>query len=133
MLIVLTAAVVIAIGYDAWVFYSRWSNAREGERAAQAKEAAQARSELDSVGGDKLKILNFYASPGVIRRGDHANICFGVNGAKSVRLDPPVHAVYPALNYCFDVSPRIDTEYTLYARDAAGHSVSSGFVLRVLP
>jgi hypothetical protein len=56
-----------------------------------------------------------------------------VVGAKTVRLEPPVEEVWPALNRCLQVSPARDTEYRLIAQDATGHAVSESFVLRVLP
>ncbi len=75
--------------------------------------------------------MSFYASPGVIRSGDSANLCYGVNGASQVRLEPPVEKVWAAQSRCFAVSPRADTEYKLTAEDTAGHSVSQSFLLKV--
>ena len=62
--------------YDGAIFYSRWSQAREGERAQSAAIAERARRDLEVAGGDELKIVSFYASPGTIRRGEHANLCY---------------------------------------------------------
>ena len=76
--------------------------------------------------------MSFYASPGVIRRGDHVNLCYGVNGAAQVRLDPPVEKVWPSQSRCFAVAPREDTAYKLTVEDAAGHTVSQSFVLKVM-
>ena len=75
--------------------------------------------------------MNFYASPSTIQPGSHATLCYGVNGAKTVRIEPPVEAVWPAVSRCLQVTPRKDTEYKLIAEDAAGHSVSRSFVLKV--
>ena len=85
------------------------------------------------LGGDGLRIMSFYATPGVIRPGSRAIICYGVNGAKKVRIEPPVEEIRPALSHCLQVTPRVDTEYKLIAEDAAGHSVSESFVLKVEP
>ena len=76
--------------YDGSVFYSRWSERRSEENAAAAREAEQARRLSDMLGGDSLKILAFYVMPGTIRRGERASLCYGVNSAKTVRLEPPV-------------------------------------------
>jgi hypothetical protein len=85
------------------------------------------------LGGGQLKILSFYASPGAIRRGERANICYGVYGAKSVRIEPPVQALYPAIAYCLQVSPSRSTEYKLVAEDGSNHTVTQSLALRVMP
>jgi hypothetical protein len=128
----LTAAVVIAVLYDGYTFYSRWQNARDAKRQQQEKEAREARQTIEMLGGDQLKILSFYASPGVIKRGDHTDLCFGVNNAKTVRVEPHVEDLHPALSYCMQVSPRADTEYKLIAEDAAGHSATQTVDVKVV-
>ncbi len=65
----LTVAVLIAVVYDGWIFYARWSGAREAQKAEALKQVQDARRTLELLGGDSLKILDFYASPPVIRRG----------------------------------------------------------------
>jgi hypothetical protein len=125
--------IFIAAAYDGWVFYSRWRHGRETEQTNQAKEAEEARKTIDMLGGGQLKILNFYASPGSIRRGEKANVCYGVFGAKSVRIDPPVEELHPAVAHCLQVSPAKTTEYKLVAEDGAGHSAIQAFVLQVAP
>jgi hypothetical protein len=122
--------VVVAVVYDGSIFYSRWSRGRDSERSQARAEAEQARKTLENLGGVKLRIMTFYATPGVIRPGSHATICYGVVGAKTVRIQPPVEEVWPALSHCLQVTPREDTEYKLIAEDAAGHSVSQSFVLK---
>lgn len=129
----LTVAILAFAAYDGWVFYSRWRDARETERMRQAKEAEQARRTIDMLGGGQLKVLSFYASPGTIRRGEHASICYGVYGAKSVRIEPPVEELHPALAYCLQVSPPKSTEYKLVAQDGSGHTATERFVLHVAP
>jgi hypothetical protein len=54
-----------------------------------------------------------------------------VNGAKQVRLEPPVADVWPASTRCVQVTAHADTTYKLTAEDAAGHSVSQSLVLKV--
>ncbi len=81
----LTVVLVIAIGYDAWIFYNRWSVARDAAKAEALKEAQDAKHTLDVLGGDRLKILSFYANPPAIRRGEHSSLCYGVNEAEHVR------------------------------------------------
>ena len=129
----LAVAILAAAAYDGWVFYSRWRDNREAEQTRKAKEAEEARRTIDMLGGGRLKILNFYASPAAIRRGEHANICYGVNGAKSVRIEPPVEELHPAMSHCLQVSPSRSTEYKLVAEDSSGRAVTQSFVLRVVP
>ena len=121
----------IALVYDGIVFYSRWSGERNAERAKAGAEAEQARKTLELLGGNGLRITAFYATPGLLRLGQHATVCYGVNGAHAVRIEPLAEAIRPAVNHCLQVTPRKDTEYKLTAEDAAGHSVSQSFVLRV--
>ena len=126
-------AIAIALIYDGWIFYSRWSAARADERARAEQETELARKTLKMLGGSELKINSFYGSPAALRKGTVANICYGVTGAARLRLEPPVEEVWPALNHCLQVKPSRDTEYRLTAEDSAGHSVSESFTLRVYP
>src|SRR3954451_14719240 len=129
----LSIVIIAAAAYDGWRFYSRWNDARETERRNLAKEADNARQTIDRLGGGQLKILSFYGSPGAIRRGEHANICYGVYGAKSVRIEPPVEELRPAVSHCLQVSPSKSTEYKLVAEDNLGHIVTQSLVLQVEP
>jgi hypothetical protein len=129
----LTVIVIIAVAYDGWIFFARWNNARQAEKAEALKQAQDARHTLELLGGDQLKILDFYANPPAIRRGGHASICYGVNSAESVRIDPPVEQLHPAVSRCFEVSPVRDTEYKLIATDQAGHAVTQTIAIKVAP
>src|ERR1039457_7488652 len=44
-----SVAVIAAVAYDGWIFYSRWSSARETGQARQAEEARRARQTLDLI------------------------------------------------------------------------------------
>jgi|HubBroStandDraft_6_1064221.scaffolds.fasta_scaffold1841572_1 hypothetical protein len=127
-----TVLIVVAVCYDGWIFYSRWSSARAVEQERTRAEADRDRKTVEMLGGDQLKILAFYASPPTIRAGGQSLICFGVNSAKNVRIDPPVQELHPALSRCFPVTPAHDTEYTLTADDGAGHSAKQTLTLRVI-
>jgi hypothetical protein len=129
----LTVVIVIAAAYDGSIFYSRWRDARDGEKALAAKEAQDARRVSDALGGDRLKILDFYASPPTVRRGQPSTICYGVNAAASVRLDPPVEQLHPAFSHCFQVAPSRDTEYKLTAVDRAGNTLTQSLAIQVAP
>ena len=118
--------VLVAAGciYLGWVYFSRWSeNHALTERLEEHKEAqarAQASAMLKAYGGERLTILAFYASPPGIRRGQKAQLCYGVSNSRSVRIEPPVENVWPSLSRCVEVSPRTDTVYRLIAEDANG-------------
>jgi hypothetical protein len=123
--------IVAALIYDGAIFYSRWKGNRQAAEAQAEKEASQERKELDAIGGGGLKILSFYAAPGTIRRGAHTTLCYGVVGAKTVRIEPPVDNVWPSLTRCVQVSPRKDTEYKFIADDGAGHSATQSITVSV--
>lgn len=133
LLPLLSIAVLAAVVYDGWIFYSRWSGAREAEKASQAEEARRARQTIDLMGGTDFRIINFYAVPQTIRRGSQARICYGVYGAKRVRVEPAVEDLHPGVNYCWQVAPRKDTSYKLIAEDGAGHTATASLVIRVVP
>ena len=96
-----------------------------GERKAQkASQAAPAPS---------VRITHFYAGPPVIEPGQTATVCYGVENAREVRLDPPVEPVRPLYHRCFQVSPRRDTTYTLEAVGADGRTARASFQIKVAP
>jgi hypothetical protein len=129
----LTVAVAIAVAYDGWIFYSRWSAAREAEKAETLKESQDAHRTLELLGGDRLKILDFYATPPAVMRGERSIICYGVNAAASVRIEPPVEQLHPAISHCLGVAPLRDTDYKLIAADRAGHTVTQTLTIRFKP
>jgi hypothetical protein len=128
-LLLIIPIVVFAI-YDGAIFYSRWRYTRNEERAARAMEEQEARRTISILGGGELKILNFYG-PNTIRRGEHGTICYGVYGAKSVRIEPPVDKLQPAVAHCLQVSPSVTTEYKLVAEDGTGHAVTKALTIQV--
>jgi hypothetical protein len=129
----LTMAVLAAVAYDGWIFYSRWRAARQGEEASRMAEAQRDQQTLDMLGGTQFRIINFYAVPQQIRRGSQARICFGVYGAKSVRIEPQPGDVHPAISNCIEVTPRRDTAYKLTAEDAGGKTVTASLMIKVSP
>jgi hypothetical protein len=117
--------IMAGIVYDGWIFYSRWSANRQAAQAQAQNELKLERKTIDAYGGGDLKIVSFYAAPGAIKRGDHANLCYGVTGAKTVRLEPAAaDPVWPSLTRCVQVSPKKDTEFKLIVEDDSGHSVT---------
>lgn len=133
MLPLTTVLLLAAVAYDGWLFYSRWRAARATEQTIQARKIDADRRTIDMLGGGQLKILNFYASPSSLRPGQHANLCYGVYGATSVKLEPAVEDLHPAVAYCMQVSPSRTTDYQLIATDEAGHTASQKILVRVAP
>ncbi len=121
----------VALLYVGWVFFSRWQENRAIEQRAATKKRAEDRRDVEMLGGDRFEILNFYATPGVIRRGQTAQLCYGVANAKTVRLEPQSNPVWPSYSRCVDVAPKRDTTYTLTAEDAGGHIKTATLVLQV--
>jgi len=77
-----------------------------------------------------LKILQFYASPGEIIIGEQALLCYGVEDAVSVRIEPGAEKISPALTRCIGVSPKKDTTYTFVAQGA--NEVTDSRTVRIL-
>ena len=127
----LSVLVLIGAVYDGWIFYGRSKSNQAAERARADAEAERARKTIQAIGGLGFEIHSFYAYPPVIQRGKSASLCYSVTGATTLRLDPPVAEVYPTFNHCVQASPRQDTDFTLTAGDAAGHTAASKLVLKV--
>ncbi len=117
--------------YLLWVVSSRHLANRAFEERVNAKQATARASLPDAEPG--TKILHFYASAGEIFRGDHAVICYGVQNAASVRLEPPVEQITPSRNRCIAVEPEATATYTLRLTGDDGSEVSESFTIRVNP
>ncbi len=128
-------ALLIVLLYVSWTFYSRWQDNRGIERRAAEHQAAvqreQDRATVEQMGGKELAIQTFYGSPGVVRRGESVQLCYGVANAKVVKLEPQDNPMWPSYGRCVDVKPTKTTTYTLTAEDAAGHSVTQTVEIKV--
>lgn len=60
-------------------------------------------------------------------------LCYGVENATRVSLDPPAAPLAPGYHRCFEVSPERDTTYRLIASNATGQSVSAEVAVAVHP
>jgi hypothetical protein len=112
----------IAVG---WILVSRWQQNRQIDRQT-AQERAQEqhdsdRAALEQLGGNELAIQALYANPGIVARGQSAQLCYGVANAKTVTLEPQPNPVWPSHARCVEVTPKKDTIYTLTAEDASGN------------
>lgn len=125
-------ATVLAATYLAWVFGARALRTSQWTRE-HARPAADNPEFARTYGAGDVKILQFYAREGSVVEGHKSLICYGVLNAKSVRIEPPVEGVYPALNRCLEAAPQRETRYTLTAEGQDGRTVSESFVLGVRP
>lgn len=134
-LIYSSALVAIALLVVSWTFFSRWQENRAiDKRATQEKAQKQLENDrrvLEQFGGKELAIQNFYATPGVIHRGQSVQLCYGVANAKTVRLEPQPNPVWPSYARCVEVSPTKTTTYTLTIEDGAGNTKSQTLEVKV--
>ncbi len=126
-----TAVLILVLLYTAWLFYSRWSAAREVKRREAQKQAEDARKVLNTLGGERLAILSLTINPPVVHPGEPATLCYGVSNAKAVRIEPPVEDVWPSYSRCVQVTAREDTTFKLIAEDATGHTETASVPLQV--
>ncbi len=130
-----SAALAIAALVVGWIIFSRWQENRDIEKRAKEEKAQkqkeQDRIALEQLGGKELAIQNFYAIPGVIRRGQTVQLCYGVANAKTVKLEPQSNPVWPSYSRCVDVTPSKSTTYTLTIADAAGNTRTHSLEVKV--
>jgi hypothetical protein len=94
---------------------------------------AALRSWIPPVGAPRgpVRILRFYATTGSIAPGGKAQLCYGVENAKSVRIAPSTEPVTPAANRCLDILPDRTTHYTILAEGYDGNVVNRSLTLVV--
>lgn len=78
-----------------------------------------------------VKILQFYASVGMLTVGETALLCYGVENARTVTISPSIDGVYPALSRCVEILPQHTTHYTIMAVGYDGHVATQSFTLPV--
>jgi hypothetical protein len=73
----------------------------------------------------------FYASPAEPPADEKTLLCYGVENATAVRLEPPVDRVWPTVTRCFQIPTRAAT-YTLTA-ERGGDRVSQSVTVTPVP
>lgn len=81
---------------------------------------------------DPVRITQFYASPPNPSKGEKTLICYGVENATEVRIDPPVDRVWPSLARCLELHPSKTVTYTLTAARGP-ESVSNSVTVAIAP
>jgi len=126
------ACVAIYIGF---VLLTRYQSNRDFERRDAAQKAEQQREDdrraVEQLGGSDLAIRSLYLSPGLIHRGEKAQLCYDVANAKTVTLDPPEGEVWPSHSRCVDLAPPKTTTYRLTITDASGKTATESVELQV--
>ena len=79
----------------------------------------------------RVRILQFRASVGALMQGETAQLCYGVENAKLVRIAPVAARVLPATNRCMEVGPRHTTHYTIMAVGYDGSVATRSLTLPV--
>lgn len=127
----IVVVVVLIMIYFGWIYYSRWSDKTGFMQRIEENQPSQKQSLSDSY-GNSLSILNFYAIPQTIRKGETAQLCYGVSNAESVQIEPSVENVWPSYSRCVDIVPVSDTVYKLIAVDADGNEVTKDTAIKVI-
>jgi hypothetical protein len=78
-----------------------------------------------------VRILQFYASVGLLTKGEAAKLCYGVENARAVRISPSVDDVYPSPGRCVEIVPEHTTHYLLTAEGFDGRVATQSFTLAV--
>jgi hypothetical protein len=127
-----TISVIAAALYVAWTFYSRHQANVEAERVTAAKEQERRQRTVDAVfGSGEILFSTFSADSGLLKRGQHTQLCYGVENAKTIKIDPPIAEVKPAYRNCLEIAPTRTTTYTITADDGKGHTKSESLTVRV--
>jgi len=77
------------------------------------------------------RITQFYAREPAVPKGGKTVLCYGVQNAKTVRIEPPVDKVWPALSRCFDIAPSAVTTYTLTAEGEDKQPVAQSVTVQI--
>jgi hypothetical protein len=126
-----SALLVLALLWTGWTFFSRHRQIVEAQQEAAEREAKADQATLNLLGGDRLTVLDFYASPGAIHRGMHVSLCYGVSNAVSVVIEPDLGSWKPAISRCIDIEPKRTTSYTLTAKSAKGQTKTASATVTV--
>jgi hypothetical protein len=122
--------VLLALAYLAWVGLTRSAGNREMQRANDARTAAKYKA-VPVSGGTDVKIIQFYPEKAQVAPGERTLVCYGVENAHVVRIEPSVESLDPVPNRCFWVAPKRTTTFKLMAEGASGGEVSQSFTIAV--
>lgn len=78
-------------------------------------------------------ITQFKAVPDLLPAGITGKLCYGVENATSIAIDPHVETVLPASDRCIDIMPTANTTYTLTAYGVDGVTKTKSVSVQVGP
>ncbi len=78
-----------------------------------------------------VKITQFRVTPAFIPKGIAGKLCYGVENAARVEVNPPVEELLPSPERCMDITPAQATTYTLTAYGTDGSKVSKSLDVHV--
>jgi hypothetical protein len=83
----------------------------------------------------RVRILHFRASVGALMEGQKAELCYGVENARTVRIAPgpegAASQVYPSAHRCVEIWPQHTTHYTLMAVGYDGSAATRSLTMPV--
>ena len=85
-----------------------------------SRPAPPAHPETAAAAAEAPQITQFYATAPRLARGERELLCYGVEGATAVRLEPPRQELSAALSRCVEVHPDATTTYKLTAEGPGG-------------
>ena len=94
-------------------------------RCSTPEQRAVAPSPPAPSSADGARITQFYTTKALASRGDTALVCYGVENATAVWLEPPRQELSAALARCVEISPLVDTTYKLTAEGIDGKTVTA--------
>ncbi|MCL5742680.1 MAG: hypothetical protein M1541_01945 [Acidobacteria bacterium] len=98
----------------------------------QAPPTPRSRTEVPKKTAAPVKILQFYAGSLQVGRGEPVKLCYGVENAASVHIEPPVEQLKPGYNRCIDVMPERTTTYRLVVEGVDGGTLSQSVTVEVV-
>jgi hypothetical protein len=127
-----TVALLIACLYVAWVFYSRYQGNKEAAARIAAEQEAKRQAAVHAVfGSGEIRFTAFSVDDSVLRSGQSTELCYGVENATTVTINPPIAPLKPTYHSCVEISPKKTTTYTITASDGKGHTESKSLTLPV--
>lgn len=127
-----TVAMILALLYVAWTFYSRNESNRQAQADIEAKKEEAQKHVADQIfGSGEVSFSTFGADSGRLHPGETTELCYGVVNATTVKLDPPVEDIKPSYRHCLEIAPKKTTTYTITAEDSKGNKKSESVTVRV--
>ena len=99
---------------------------------APAPQPAKLETKPEVPASGPLRIAQFYSSPPNPVKGQKVLVCYGVENASEVRIDPPIERVWPSPSRCLEVMASRTVTYTLTATSGA-ENVSKSITVQIGP